>query len=315
MTPYFPALPESKPANPTAYGLAGYGAVQDIEGRQTTNALSQMQLGKEQQRQSALAEYAKTGDIGEVSKIDPEFGLKLQSELRKMNADERKTAMEALSHGADFMTKALPFVNEQNYPAFAQDAAKVPVLRGLVPPKFNQEWIDNAKKMTADAKTAVARVMQETAANKLTAQVAHWNDLTQIQKDDLARKGVHDENQFKHWQAEEEIQRGKGGKEDKDLDIKLLRDINKIDTTAKRQINSMPPHDREDPTKTQPILDQAEADKKAMRAAYEKRRGGAGKGGGSEPKPTEQDVPINTRRRSADGTYWRNDNGVITKEQ
>lgn len=36
---------------------------------------------------------------------------------------------------------------------------------------------------------------------------------------------------------------------------------------------------------------------------------------GEGPTPTAQEVPPGTRRQAADGTYWRNDNGVITQEQ
>jgi hypothetical protein len=162
--PFYPALPSPTDVPNVNYaGQLGGGLAlgQQIAGTAMDQQTKALALQQFKDRKTAMQHYAQTGDVGQVMMADPEFGLKLQGELRKLSSEERKEKMEALNKGADFMTKALPFVNEQNYSLFAQDAHQIPILRGLIPPAYDPNWIKNAAARTLDAKTAVAKINAE----------------------------------------------------------------------------------------------------------------------------------------------------------
>lgn len=169
---FYPALPsptDVKPVNYAARLGGGLALGEEIAGGAMKNEMTGLALQQYKGRQAALKDYTQTGDMSKVMMADPEFGLKLQGELRKMGVEDRKERVEAISKGADFMTKALPFVNEKNWHLFAEDAAKIPMLRGLVPAKYDPEWVKNAIARTDDAKTAVARINAE--SRKYSADV------------------------------------------------------------------------------------------------------------------------------------------------
>ena len=90
MAPFYPPLPEARPANLVGSALAGYGAVQDVQNAQTRNALGQIQLGKAQRGESALADFTKSGDMESYMRADPKAALEMQEAFSKMDERQQK---------------------------------------------------------------------------------------------------------------------------------------------------------------------------------------------------------------------------------
>ena len=291
MTPFFPALPEAKPANPTAYGLAGYGAVQDIEGRQTTNALSQMQVDKAQRQQNALDVYGKTGgNIDEVMKIDPETGIALQAKQAAAQHEQMKSQAEMMKSGLDIY-KNIVITKPEDLDKLAD---------GLESKGFPKGFVKRASDFKTPQEFQAYKQELDNRADKGLGEYRKLKAQIDLHKADAYIKGIdartaQGQQRVDQGQAHVDISRDRlafdktkperGGKDDKDLDIKETRDILKIENDAQKQINRMSPSDKMDPTKTQPVLDKAKADIAKFRDAYAKRRGGAGKGGGAGKYP------------------------------
>lgn len=153
--------PEFQPMRPVSALIGGIEAGQKVAGTALDLQEKQRTVQQHKARQSALQEYVKTGDMSTVILADPEFGLKLQAELRKMNSEDRKDRLDAMNKSADFLTKALPFLNPQTWPAFVQDASQFPLLRSMIPQNYDPRWHEAAKKGVLDVKTAAATIAGE----------------------------------------------------------------------------------------------------------------------------------------------------------
>lgn len=108
---YFPELPKPQPADPAGSMLAGYGAAQEIQGKQSTNALREMQLGQAQQSQSALEEYRKTGDVEKLKTANP----KMYAEITTAQAHQRKAETDAMKPAIDLAYTLSGIATEENY--------------------------------------------------------------------------------------------------------------------------------------------------------------------------------------------------------
>ena len=300
------------PANPVLAGLEGYAAIQDISGRSSRNALADQQVQKAQRQQNALDVYGKTGgNIDEVMKIDPETGIALQAKQAAAQHEQMKSQAEMIKSGMAIYDKAV-ITKPQDLDPLADSLESIGFPKGFVKrskdfssPQEFQSYLKTLNDQRTKGELTLREIQGQMAllrgqkyGENVDSQIGHRGVLEgQGQAHvDIARDRL-------DW---DKTKPGKGGKDTTAKDEQALRKT--AITQAKKDLQNMYilPNNPEYDT----IL-QKQTDKN-----YKLLKGtGAGKGGGSEPKPTEQDVPINTRRRSADGTYWRNDNGVITKEQ
>ena len=129
MAPFYPPLPEARPANLVGSALAGYGAVQDVQNAQTRNALGQIQLEKAQRGESALQAYGQTRDVEAAMAIDPKTGMELSKRLSEKN----KAEIDIIKDNIDiFNQKKAYYVG--NPEAYAADYGKLhPDLKRAMP--------------------------------------------------------------------------------------------------------------------------------------------------------------------------------------
>ena len=315
MAPFYPPLPEIRPANLVGSALAGYGAVQDTQNASARNALSQIQLGKAQRGESALADFTKTGDMKGYMRADPKAALEMQDAFSKMDERQQKVLMDKVKVFDDFKGHAVN--NPETYkpmldalgPEFSKFFPTPEKFAAMSPAQRQSELymketaVESIKKGMNDYQRLK---LQNVDIPKAQADIAHKRADTGTKQQGLQLRALEVDKHGGGWATSPDGKKrlyftpgspppadwtwdkvGKGGKGKDEYDKETVY------------------------TPTNPILGTAGGYKKTERKIPRKTAAPEGEG----PTPTEQDVPLNTRRKAADGSYWRNDNGVITKEQ
>lgn len=160
-----------------ASGLAqSMEAMGGLMANQARSALMRQQLQEHQQLQSAMGQYAKTGDIAPVMAANPEVGMQLQQNVMKMHQQKRAEDIATLDKTIDTVEKYLPALKSgdfKQYQALRDQMRRIlgPGVDSAMPQGFKsqdefQNWIDNFHKNYLNIKTANEQVKAQAAKER-----------------------------------------------------------------------------------------------------------------------------------------------------